>query len=480
MAAERALVGPGTAAVAAALLASPAHALDWSFTPTLSDSLTFTDNVELAPPGEEDWELINVISPGFNVTGDSARTTVNASYRLRALTHLRESDRDRLNHVFSGSLNSELIGENLFIDASARYSQEVLSLFGPIGLDDTSDTGNVEDVGTVSVSPYLVNRFGSFAESTLRYRHSRVYRDFSEDNYSNSASWNLDSGSRFGRLSWGLDAQAQRVTGVDRDPATFRSASASVGYELTRKLRVTASGGYEDNDYESDRADLSGEFWTVGATYAPNRRTSVSATYGERYISETKSFSITHRRRSAQLSASYSESISSSELSVFEGFEEGDGFVICLPDDPFCAPGQIIRRTIIPVFEPVNEFSYTRRGTGTLTIFGTRNTLTFNAFQVRRDFEVSEEETTQTGGSVSWTWKLGPVTSFNSTASYSRNESELSEREDDLYSFTAGFNRSIGQDINASLRYRHVRRDSNEPAGEYRENAITLTVSASF
>lgn len=464
--------------VVLASLAADAHALRWDVTPRISVGETYSDNIALDPPGEEDWDLVTEIRPGVDISGEGRRTSIDLSYSLQALFHARDGDRDRVYHQFAGASSSELVRRTVFFDASARHRQGVDDLLGPIGADNITDTGNVRDVTTLSLSPYVLNRVGSFAESTLRYSHDRTWFEDGESTYSNTGTWRLADGPSFDRFSWSLSAMYQEIEAGERDTGTFATGSLRLGYALGRHWQVSATGGYEDNDYESAREDLSDTFWDVGVRWTPSRRTSMEARYGERYFGNTRMFSLSHRRRFTVASVSYSELITTSSQTVLLPIGEVPIY------DPGCPPTvagcEPVGEVILFTDEEVNEFFLDQRLTGSVTVTGNRQSVTLAGFRSEREFEVREQEETRTGASLSYRYRLGAGTRLQAGAGWSRNEFERVDRDDDLYNASLQLVRDIGRTLQGRVRVRHQRRDSNEPAAEYRENSATVSLTATF
>lgn len=478
-----------TLAVAAALSVPVGEALavQWEFTPRVGVRQTLTDNVDLAPSGEEDSELITELRPGFSITGTGQRVNANLDYTLQTLFYARDDDRDDAFQRFGGSGEVEAVRDTFFIEGAVRRRQGVASLVGPIGVDNLVGTRNRQEVTSAEVSPYLVNRFGRFAETELRYRHSRTRTEAvsggaTSDSYSNLGSLRIDSGSAFQRFTWGTGGRYERVRGEDElSDGTFRSVDARVGWQLLRTLELSATGGYEDNEFETrrDEDDLSDTFWDVGVLWVPNRRTSIEARYGERFFGNTTVLNASYRARSAVLTASRVETISS-ERDQVQLVEQ----TIPVFDDPTCIEPGVDCEPIaeIPIFtgRVVNEFFIDTRTTAAITFTGRRSTLTLSGFQRERDFEVSEREEDEVGGGLSATWRLGPRSSVNFVSSYSRNTITVPDREDDLYNAALTFNRRFGESLSTFARVRHQARDSDDPTAEYRENAIIIGLTQSF
>jgi uncharacterized protein (PEP-CTERM system associated) len=95
----------------------------------------------LAPSGEEDSDLITVITPGFSLRRESARLKLDLDYRAAALTFVEDDDANSINHGLNGKMNAELHEELLFLDASARMSQAIVDARAPQSLNGITGAG---------------------------------------------------------------------------------------------------------------------------------------------------------------------------------------------------------------------------------------------------------------------------------------------------------------------------------------------------
>lgn len=163
-----------SAVAAISLLPSHSFAAEWKIEPSLSLKETYSDNIKLAPPGNEKSDFVTQINPGISLTGTGPRLKVNARYGMQNLIYAEESSRNATRHLLNADANAELADDLLFLDAKASISQQNISSFGSQTTDNVNITDNLSEVRTYSFSPYLINRFGSMASSELRYTHDSV------------------------------------------------------------------------------------------------------------------------------------------------------------------------------------------------------------------------------------------------------------------------------------------------------------------
>ena len=95
------------AAAAMLLLSSHSVAAEWKITPSLDLRETYSDNIRLAPQGNEQSDFVTQINPGISLTGTGPRLKVNASYVMQNLFYAEESSRNTINHLLSANANAE-------------------------------------------------------------------------------------------------------------------------------------------------------------------------------------------------------------------------------------------------------------------------------------------------------------------------------------------------------------------------------------
>ena len=456
----------------------------FSVTPRLDLSTTYTDNVGLAPSGQEESDLIFSISPGVSARADGNRISGSANYSLRNRFYLNDSDRNDATQVFDGRGNAELLEDFLFLDASAQRRESAFSLLDPVGIDEGVRGPDTTEVTTWRVSPYVTQRFGRVATLTARYAHERVdygrrtARDQNTDRYSAD----LDSGTLFGRFFWSANYDRREIR-YQEDPeedvaflgdtVILETVSGTAGWDLTRQFRVFGTVGEERNRFETQLDDRDGGFWSAGFAWSPSRRTTVEGSVGERFFGDTRSLSIQHRRRSTVWRASYFQEISTNHTpgGITQDFLEAIGE----DDDQQLRDFPLIQREEVSLFE---------RAQTSVTLEMPRSRWTLLAFYSEREFLQTVQETQrdleQIGAQGLIAWDLGPRTTANASVRWARSDRGEDQR-DTLWSGRIGLSRQIQESVRGSLSYRHQQRSSDEGAGrEFRENAVTATLNMTF
>jgi uncharacterized protein (PEP-CTERM system associated) len=498
--------------------ASAAHALDWNFEPSVGTSATYTDNANQSASNPED-ALILSVTPGFSLASKgSRRVQASLQYGLSGVARFGEDGSTDLNHNLGAIGKAELIEDFLFIDGSARISQELVSLLGSPADADINDS-NRANVGTYSISPYIQKRLGTFANVLARYTASGAIfeNQTSADANVNTFAVGLTSGTRFTDLSWALDYSIRKAENRDAPTTaagadtTFERASASAGYALTRKFRVFGTLGQDKNDYLST-TETDGSFYSVGFGWAPTRRTSVEASVGERYFGNTFSFSGSHRTRSTRWTVRYSEDVSDITQQFLEQTSRvfwacGSGSERRLEEalvNPGGCTGPISAGQLALIASTLGYSTADLVAAGLVNVASANGVYILKSLNAgvtwdigRLEFGLSAQDTRRLyqvfggaedhiqGVTGSVTYRLSAQTSAFGSLSLTRNSVDSvlatgSAREDDLTSFSLGLNHRFAERLDGALTFRHSQRDSNVATADYEENSITATANMRF
>lgn len=450
------------------ILSSQATANRWEFTPRASVSQTYTDNVNLASDaGDKESESVSQLNTGFSLSRSGGRTDLSMGYNLQGLAYWGDDGRNTVNHTFSGNSTTEVLSETFFVDASASYRDRLVD--GRDGFaDDTITDGNRTGVATYRVSPYWRQQFGQFASSEVRYSWDTTdYEDSSVEgsgSESNRVQASLNSGPQFTTIGWGLTYSWDEVEFEEGTKSTFESLEGLLRLNLTPQFSVYAAGGEERNDFEQavGRNDPDDTFWRAGFTWTPTTRTSLDAYQGERFFGDTYGLTLNHRFRHASWSVAYSETITTQ--SRVEPVDLGAGGVRD-PNDLFeIVPDVFISRQL------------------TVSVSGQKSKVSWSVRGARqeREYETGRGDQEVNSLTTSASYQLASRTSAQSTLQWQGTDYDVDNRKDDLYALSFGLSRTLGPRTSASLTYRYQQRDSDLPDGDYEENRVTATLSATF
>lgn len=511
------LVSFSAATVTATLLLSlHSGAAEWQITPRLDLKETYTDNVALMPRGLEKSDFVTEINPGISLMGSGPRLKVNANYQMQNLFYAEEDSRNTTWHQLNANANAELVDNLFFLDGKAGISQQNISLFGPQTANNLNATGNRTEVRTYSISPYLRHSFHKLASSELRYSHDSV--DTSTSGLWNSQTdriqFRLDSGPAFRTFGWGLNFSDEKIAyknteNILAQDIDSKILSGNLRYLITPRFSLKATAGYEENNYIPIGEKPEGSFWSTGFSWAPTARTSIDASAGRRFFGDTYSLAATHRTRASFWNLSYSEDITSTQseflipTTIDTATFLNQLWAASIPDTAIRQQfvDTFIRNTGLPpaLSEPLNYFTnrlFLQKSLQASVAFtGAKNTVVLSMFNVSREAQTSEamdsalfgssnlalsERTKQLGGSALWTWRIGPLTTANISAAYTRNNFTVVGRTDDDKTIRLGLTRQLQPKLNGSVELRRLQRDSNQSGNDYRENAVMASLSMRF
>ncbi len=447
---------------------------DWRFTNGLSFTQTFTDNVDRDPDGSENAALISELGPTWRLSVDTARinASVDGSSQLRQ-QFLHDSGTSIRGNV-SGTANVELLEDFLFFDTSLASSRQTL---------DTTSSGADDDqsqVTTGNFSPYITNRFGSFADSELRFRFAKTLIDQSgaSDDATGSVSYTLNSGRDFSKFRWSASANGSRTMRTEDDDISSAAVSFNPTYQVTRTFAVTGSAGYQIRDDGDSSNDIDDPTWDIGFDWRPSSRTNLSLSYGqrdaERSLLADARYEITPR---TSVSLSYSEELQTAQ----ERLEDSLAGIAIDPDT-----GQLIQGgSDLPFEQNSNPFSIEDESTRTR-----RLNVNFSHNKRRDTFNASiRAEDSRSNGSVdqqsvvanaTWSRQINPRTTFRLNGSVRHATFDDNDRSDTDLNVDTRLNHEIYNDLSGFLSYSYSRRFSDSPSNEYVENSVQAGFNVTF
>ena len=466
------LIGAAFVSVTACWLTAFTDAAAWEITPRGSLGQIWTDNISLEPSGLEESEWITEIKPGFSLMKMGPRAEVQFDYDLQSLWYARESDRNGTYHQAYGSADLILVPQSLFMDAFLIYAQQMIDPGALIDFTNINDTGNRTDSFVYSVSPYHLRRWGSWAESLLRYRYQGVNylntdRGAEEPPNSDTHTMVAILGSPVASpgLSWRLTgSHVQTEYDVELDSefeSEFESefkysvAELHLGVPITRYTRVTADVGQE-SDVEEDptSGSLDSTFWFAGFEWEPNSRHRLSGRGGERFYGSAWELSWMRSGSRGQTSLEYKE-----EPTTVSGVL-GDDAIFQPGDRPTGLPGLDVRAFLVKSLI----------GTASYDLAETNIT---GRLYVNRYIYLDETGGEQRfrGGSIILDRRVAARTRLG--VSIFLEERRLTEKsgEDLLSEFGLSLNRDLSRRLIGSIELKHRRLNSDD-SENYRANSI--------
>ena len=513
----RALLLLATYSTATALLLalpSDSDAGDLVISPSMTTELIFTDNVRLAPKGEEEADFVTRLIPGVYGKYTSRRFNGEVDYRLINIIYQQNTENNRTLHNLNARGTGELVKDFFFVDGGARMVQLNRSLLGRQG-DDVNLTGNLSNIRQYSVSPYIVRRFGGIATAQLRYARIMTDSDSSRtffNSQANSYTGSVLSGSDFQILQWGLNYTRQDIDfDLRPDSVRLESGLANVRYNLTRRFGLTGAGGYENNNFGGGSLNTpKGARWQAGFIWLPTPRTSIEAWGGQRFFGDTYFADASHRTRLFAMNARYKEDITSAWniLNI-----DNTGNTVTVLTDLFTAqapPGtdpaeiaQLVQLLLTQLGLPselafassylTNRFFLEKNFESSIGASAAKNTAVIRVFHTTRtpidnspllDSVVGggtlQANVRQEGVSGLWSYAVSPRTRINADFNYRRLYFRTIGRRDQIYMSSLSVSRDLSENIFGLLRWRRVNRTSDSNDQGYTENRFSVLVSLRF
>ena len=498
----------------AALLLSAECRADWKFVPSAGVTETYTDNVNLQPDERAHGQFVTEAMGGFALTQHSARLQAAASARVHqfAYTNGELPGLNDRTYDYSAAALAKL-ADDLFLDVYAAGGPQSISAFGPQVSDNLYSMGNRTTVNSWRISPYVQHHYGNVVDMLLRYSRDGV--DAGERNpfassTSSSGSLSFNSGTAFHTVGWGLSVNHQEMQNRLAGPSSSSNALANLRLRYSQRLSLTASGGYDEYDYQSLGGRTSGRNWTGGFIWTPSPRTSLQLSYGRRYFGKTGSLAASHRSRRSVWSINYSDAITTTRQQFLLPSTIDTAALL---DTLFSAsiPDPVLRQQAVQAYLQAtglppslannvnylsNRYLRQKQLQAAVAFNWAHSSLVTSVYKSERtalSLQQSDSEllgsqlatlndnTRQRGVNSVFVYRLSSRTSATASASLSRVSSLDTGFTENHSQLRAGLTRRIDRRLNAAVDLRHVRGGSGAGTGRtYSENALSASLSAQF
>lgn len=488
--------------VQAAIGGLPAAAVaeEWIITPSVGVRQSFTDNAAHAPRGREKADTFTSLTPGVSVTGTGARLNVNLDYAFTRSQYFDNTELSGSQHSLLGGGTAELIPELLFFDARAAIFQSITDPTGaPSATSESSaSNSNSRTVKTYSLSPYLKNRFGGFADSELRYSFNQSRQGSAGTSTTNRITETVNSGDDFTRLRWMglLDASESKASntgaagssvtdpfgGPPRD-SSRRLALFSPEYVLNRYLVLLSGVGYEKIEDPSLQEEPNGVIGNAGVRVNPGPRSTFRVLWNHRYdsnyftgdgsylIGPTSRVDVAYTRDIQTSSSIYSDNLS------YLGTDQYGNFIDTRSLTTFKLDNQ--------AFGLSNAAFLQERYTLRFSTEQQRDSLSAELYREMRESQNALATQTTNGLNLTWGRSLSEIMSFNFGLGFTDSEYSAvtvggEAREDQTVRGGPGLSYRFNETLTGSVNYDFLYRFSNAAAGDIRENIVTVGMRKAF
>ncbi|GLX82084.1 TIGR03016 family PEP-CTERM system-associated outer membrane protein [Thalassotalea eurytherma] len=504
-----------------------AHAGEWDFTPSLTLEENYTDNVELVDAGETE-SLVSQLGIDFSLDylAQGAEFTFNSSSIYATYSHDHDLDDGFLELDTNGRFALWPNGIALVFSATVENQARngARNALADIVSGDTVQTerysGGFEyqidnsDFQFFANATYNLNQadddigeqegFSSQILTKNGNASRNVFWDFNA-NYLERTNNDQDSKRHIAELKLGwitnykinpfIRAYNEDNTGNVGNNNSYESNSYGVGLRwlVTPRFYLDVSYNKPEDEQQNIDGEEQEEYVNAEVNWQPTSRTTLNASYGQRFYGESYSLDLTHRNKRLTNSIRYSE-----EVQVFtrDNYEY-------LPQGAFWCPIDFIESSECYV-EPGDNFN-----------FDDYNLVTFN------DFEIIEDNEFSLNKRVAWTSELKlPRTTFSFDLNFNDRESletrisdrnsganfkidrrvsgystvdlkltyteklfdyqTENERTDRYRQYAINYKRDLNAKFNFNVTLAHVNRDSSQETFNYKESRVTLKFIKDF
>lgn len=256
--------------------------------PELGLAEFYTNNIYLAPAGQERSDSATMISPAISGCTVGSILQANFKYTGEAVKYAHNPPANSFFNQVNGDFHAQIVPSHLFLDGQTTYGQTAINPFQPYSSNNAySVLGNRTNIWTSNLSPYWLQSFGALGLGALRYTYGRV-------EYSNSSLYNSTSrGESFvltnpsynTHWTWTLNWSTNTVRyGKLGENIYFDNAYLTLGYQLTHHLRLLGTEGVEDNYLPNGGIRRYGSnYWDAGFSWK-DMRFAFKALWGHRFF----------------------------------------------------------------------------------------------------------------------------------------------------------------------------------------------------
>ena len=487
-----------------ALFTATVCAQTWHFQPSAAVKETLTDNVDLEPSDRATGDLVTEITPGFTVNEKGARTSLSGSVRVPILLYDKTGGRN--NKVLpEGNLTGriEALEKLFFIEGAASAQQTFFTPFGAQPVSLANATANRFRADSYRLSPYI--KSPTSREIQYELRDDNIWTHLSgapggrNDSFTNKLTGHVSREPK--PVGWALEVERTSDKFTDQPALVTQLARLRVPVQVDPEVRVSASGGYEDNRYTFTSPH--GAIYGVGGEWRPAPRTTLKGDWEHRFFGSSYQFSFDNRTPLSTWNLSASRNLTTYPQQLAALPAGGDVaatlnqlFLSRIPDpaERQLIIDQLISSAGLPasLSSPITLFAqqvYLQElARATVGILGIRNHLLLTAYRTRTEpitgagtplppTLVAQNNNTQTGANVIWDHTLTPLVTFSVNAAIAKTVAnaglEGSTRQRSVIAELIG-QLSPSLTVHAGMRYQIFHSDLSD---SYREAAIFAGLS---
>ncbi len=482
---------------------------EWKLGASIGVGLTLSDNIFLAPAGQQQTDLAVGVNPAIWANLDSARLKVHASFAPTLYAYVNNPTNDYVANNLNVFGTLEAAEKFFYIDANAQVGETYISPFATQPLNGASISNNRTQIAVLGVSPYIKSTTGSGLSYLLRDDNTWTASNSSgiANSYINNFTGTVDGPT--GRpLRWGVDYN-YNYTKFENQPSPFslELARLRLTHTFDPELSATIDGGYEKNDYALN--PYQGPIYGAGFDWKPTERTDIYANAEHRFFGTSFSVGFNHRTQATAFTLNASRNLQTYPQQLFIPVGNTAQVVNAIfqakipdPVERQQAVNNFLQQTGLPpsLGSPfvyyTNQIYVVESAAVTFAVIGARNVLTFSASwynstpvtasgQALPNAFTAVNEITQSTAGISFSHKLSALTSLAATGnhlvSYSNNtnlpaQSSIQSTQDTVL---LSLSHNFSPKTSGTVSVRFVR-FSSDVFSSYTEQAILAGVLHTF
>ncbi|MDH5570817.1 MAG: TIGR03016 family PEP-CTERM system-associated outer membrane protein [Gammaproteobacteria bacterium] len=430
---------------------------------------TYNDNIFLSESINEKSDYITQINPGMTVDAKGRQATLALNYIMQNIRYSKESSYDDTFHRLNANVNTIILPELFYIDASASHTQQILNRNISVPADNLTVSDNRTEVNLATISPYIKTQIGLNTMGELRY--SEQWIDYSETSVSDTNDQSIYAELRSkvsNDLLLGFNYEKHNINSETEYDSWLEETGINVDYMITGRLSGLAGAGYEKNEY--DQLDgirtEKGNTWYLGIRWGLSPHTLISARYGERAFGKAKSVDLVHELRKWQWNINYNEDYTTSAGTLLSNQLTGE------IDEDIVHAGDP---------QPVSEVILSRN----TSVRGIRNfgklDIDISFFIRDREYRLTKEVEKIYGGDLEAIWTILPRTDVTLSVSKERDDLQSGQIKNIILSEGVSIDRDITRNSNLKLTYRYYEYQSfRNIKQEYKQNQVSIAYNMSF
>jgi len=477
----------------------------WTFTPDVTGSVRFSDNVGQGPDGSRQSDTIVSLVPSISFSGRSAAAAGAFRFNLRNETYLDDSSRNHTDIYGGGQGTYDLYNRKVMVDGYVNLSRERLSLFAPDPSQGQYSSEGQTNIGVYSISPYA--RWNTKNDAVGEMRYTATYTNSSnEDTLDNQLrqdiTFSLGNATTPRPFGWNLLATHSLTQYETAQDTTFTSVRLTGVYALSPLVHLRGVTGYERNNlvtaFENEQVIYGG-----GLEWTPSPRTRFFGQVEKRFFGTGYDVEFSWRGPRSGISAKFTRDVSSTSntLSNSDLLNLYLSYLLALQNqipDPVERARRVaelwaargLPTTIGQGTSYVSQNYYLEnRAQIAATLNGTRDTLGISlGYNDRRqiidDALLSPNDlnafdrTRETTAGMYLTHSLTPISQLSLAASFTRSVGEgaveeTSRRRTGAVTATT----RLGMHTTGSLTYSY---SSSSGTTDYEENSVAATLGMRF